>query len=108
VILGKNELDKLPNLFNVPLKITAYKGMRNSDPKYRENSRLGVFVIIEVTDTDGTTYDVSVGNSELAKVVKLNEAGAIPQKTWSMFVPSTTKSGQETYNLVSCPDPTAF
>jgi hypothetical protein len=107
-LLDGVKLTPLEQLLNVPLRITAYRGMRNSD---FEESGLGVYVIVEVADSKGIAYTTSIGSSDgICKVVRLAEAGAIPQKQWTLFerAAKATKAGFHPINMRSAPDPTSF
>jgi hypothetical protein len=107
-ILGGTGLTKAEDLLGIPFKITGYSGMHNSD---YEESRLGVYVVVTVADRDGVTYTTALGsNDAIVKVVKLAEAGAIPQKGWSMLEKSAkpTARGFHPVNLVRADDPTTF
>lgn len=107
-ILGDNALTAVDSILNVPVRITAYHGMRNSS---FQESKLGVFVVIDVTDADGTTYTVAGGSADVVtKVVQLAEVGAIPQKGWSVFEKSAkpTTAGFYPINLKAAADPTGF
>jgi hypothetical protein len=107
-ILSPSTLTKAEDLLNIPFKITDYQGMRNSD---FEDSKFGVYAIVVVTDRDGQQFSTGLGsNDALLKVVMLHEAGAIPQKGWSMLetAKKPTKRGFYPVNLVKADDPTSF
>jgi hypothetical protein len=107
-ILGETALTKLEDLLGSVVKVTAYHGMRNST---FEGSRLGVFVIFELTDRDGTTYTTSAGSADIVlKVTQLREADAIPTKGWVVFERSekATKNGYYPINMKAASDPNAF
>jgi hypothetical protein len=107
-ILGGTGLTKAEDLLGVPFKITGYQGMRNSD---FDESKLGVYAVVTVTDRDGAVYTTALGSSDaIVKVVKLHEAGAIPQKGWSMLEKSSKPTARGFYpvNLVKADDPTTF
>jgi hypothetical protein len=110
-IVGGVGLTKLEDLLGIPLRITGYHGMRNVAPQYLENSLLGVYVIIELTDRDGQVHTTSVGSADaVGKIVKLDEANKIPQGGAVIFERSEkpTKSGFHPINMRWLPDLVAF
>lgn len=106
-IIGNTDTTKSEEILDVPFKITAYRGMRNSDFE----SRLGVYAIVDVVDKDGSLFVTSIGSEDaVCKIVRFHESGLIPTAGWYMLSRSTkaTKAGFYPINLVAAPDPTAF
>lgn len=102
ILGGGPGLEKLEDLLNVRVKITGYQGMRNVAPQYLDNSLLGVYVIVDLTDADGVVHTVSIGSSDnIGKIVKMVEADAIPQSGATVFEKSekATKSGFYPINM---------
>ena len=107
-ILAEGALTPLEAILNVPVRLVEYHGMRNSS--YQE-SKLGVFVVIDVADADGTTYTIAGGSADvIVKVVQLAEAGSIPSKGWIVFEKATkpTAAGFYPVNMKAAQDPTGF
>ena len=101
-------LTTVDSILGVPVKITAFRGLRNSD---FQDSKLGVYVVIDVTDKDGVTYTVGAGATDVVvKVIQLFCAGSIPTKGWTIFeqAKKATPQGYFPVNLRATADPSGF